>query len=265
MATPEVLGISSEIYNELVNDVFAALKDGKLSLGEIALLASKMVNKLLPSVNLSLEKKKELLSDILKKGLERVEKEVGPVLSDSDKSSVSEWFLKSVLSSFQSASVVAELGKPYFGFLFGLCCGGGPLPLEPSQVVSKIQAVQAQVQEQVQAVQAQVQEQVQAVQEQVQAVQTQVQEQVQAVQAQVQEQVQAVQAQVQEQVQAVQAQVQEQVQAVQEPIQEPLDHQVTLTILEPPCDDKLTDPLPSTVTEQNPQVEASKVPKNDLD
>ena len=214
MATPEVLGISSEIYNELVNDVFAALKDGKLSLGEIALLASKMVNKLLPSVNLSLEKKKELLSDILKKGLERVEKEVGPVLSDSDKSSVSEWFLKSVLSSFQSASVVAELGKPYFGFLFGLCCGGGPLPLEPSQVVSKIQAVQAQVQEQVQ---------------------------------------------------AVQAQVQEQVQAVQEPIQEPLDHQVTLTILEPPCDDKLTDPLPSTVTEQNPQVEASKVPKNDLD
>ena len=206
MTTPEVLDISSEIYNELVNDVFVALKDGKLSLGEIALLGGRMVNKLLPFVSLSLEKKKTLLLDILQKGIERVEKEVGSVLSDSDKSSVSEWFVKAVLSSLQSTSVVAELGKPYFGFLFGLCCGGGPLPLEPSQVMSRVQA-------QVQKVQEQVAEKVAAVQEQIV-------EQVAAVQEQVAEQVAAVQEQIVEQVAAVQGQVAEQVAGVQEQVAE---------------------------------------------
>jgi len=168
MATPEVLGISSEIYNELVNDVFAALKDGKVSLGETALLAGKMVNKLLPSVNLSLEKKKKLLLDILQKGLERVEKEVGSVLSDSDKSSVSEYFVSAAVSSLEAAAAVAYVGKSYFGFLVGLCWKGVPLPLEPSKVISKLEDVQTQVQNQVQNQVQQVQAQVQQVLPQVQ-------------------------------------------------------------------------------------------------
>jgi hypothetical protein len=252
-----------------VNSVFEVLKDGKVELGEIVALGQKMVSKVGPSLNLSLEEKKKLVSEIVQKGLERVEKMVLSKLSELEKGPYSEQ-LSLVVSQVKDKSFLLldalSVKNPYFSYLFGLCCGAGPLPDESSvvsMVVDKVQVVQEQVQEQVQKVVQVAQEQVQAVQEQVQKVVQVAQEQVQAVQEQVQEQVQVVQEQVQEQVQVVQ----EQVQQFQATIQESVDHQVTLTILEPPSDEPVlvVEPLANKVVEENPVVEASKAPRNDLD
>ena len=237
MATPALLGISADVYNDLVNEVFEVLKDGSVTLGEIVHLGGKMANKVCPSLDLSLDQKKELVLEILEKGIDRVEKEVLSVLSDSQKSLFSGQFSLAVahvkeavpavldvtVNSVKSLANLVDLNKSFSLLPFGVCCGGGLLPLEPSLVKNfqeKIKSVQDDVQEQVQAVQEQVQQQVQAVQEQVQAVQEVVEEQVQAVQEVVEEQVQAVQEVVEEQVQAVQEVVEEQVQAVQEVVEE---------------------------------------------
>ena len=241
MATPALLGISADVYNDLVNEVFEVLKDGSVTLGEIVHLGGKMANKVCPSLDLSLDQKKELVLEILEKGIDRVEKEVLSVLSDSQKSLFSGQFSLAVahvkeavpavldvtVNSVKSLANLVDLNKSFSLLPFGVCCGGGLLPLEPSLVKNfqeKIKSVQDDVQEQVKSVQEQVQQQVQAVQEQVQqqvqAVQEQVQQQVQAVQEVVEEQVQAVQEVVEEQVQAVQEVVEEQVQAVQEVVEE---------------------------------------------
>ena len=233
-------GLSDSDYNELVNSVFELLKGGKVELGKIVALGQSLVSKVGPSLVLSLEEKKKLVSEIVQKSVERVEKEVLSKLSDVEKSLFSEQ-LSLVVSQLKDKTHllldVLLVKKPYFSYFFGLCCGGGPLPDESSVVAMVV--------------------------DEVQTVQTIIQEQVQVVQ----EQVQAVQETVQTQLHTLQETVQTQVQQFQATIQESVDHQVALTLLEPPSDEPAIqqEPPANKVVEENPAVVASKTPEHDLD
>jgi hypothetical protein len=145
MATPALLGISADVYNDLVNEVFEVLKDGNVTLGEIVHLGGKMANKVCPSLDLSLDQKKKLVLEILEKGIDRVEKEVLSVLSDSQKSLISGQFSLAVAHvkeavpavldvTVNSLANLVDLKKSFSALPFGLCCGGGLLPLEPSLI-----------------------------------------------------------------------------------------------------------------------------------
>jgi len=226
MATP---GLSDSDYNALVNSVFEVLKDGKVELGEIVALGQKMVGKVGPSLTLSLEKKKALVSEIVQKGVERVQMTVLSKLSDVEKRAYSEQ-LSLVVSQVKDKTHLLldalSVKNPYFSYLFGLCCRGGPLPDESSvvaMVVDKVHVVQEKVQEQVKSVETKLQ--------------------------------------------VVQEEVHTQVLQFQATIQESASHQVNVILREPPSDEPaiLAEPPANKVVEENPVVVVSKAPENDMD
>jgi hypothetical protein len=225
-------GLSDTDYNALVNSVSDVLKDGKVELGKIVALGQKLVSKVGPSLTLSLEKKKALVSEIVQKGFEHVEMNVLSKLSDIEQGPYGEQLLVVASQLKDKTHLLLDalsVKNPYFSYLFGLCCGGGPLPDESSvvsMVVDKVQVVQTAVEEQVQNVHAAVQ----VVEDKLQIVQTQVEE-------------------------------------IQVAIQESVSHQRNVILRTPSSDEPATlEELPANkVVEKNLVVETSKVPENDLD
>jgi len=185
MTTSVLSSISADSYAELVGKVFETLKGGNVTLGNVVALGQEMVGKVLPLSNLSLEEKKTFVLDIVQKGVERVEKEVVAVLSDSQKRAFSEQLLLAVSQLKEKINValgvaslvLPELKKnPFLSKLFGACCAGGVLPIEPSlvkKVQDKVEEVQKKVEDKVEEVQKKVEDKVEEVQKTIESSATQ--------------------------------------------------------------------------------------------